>query len=173
MGTIVLGDSNSLFIELDGYENLAVPGYRTEDVLRDLIDLEGGETIIIGVGINDSAFIKDLNSGDTISSDIDEFRNGYSSLLKLAKTMFKGVVVIGLISSTEKPVILGNAEIRYSNETITEFNECMKDLCIRMGVKFVDLLPYFMGKEGELLADHIHPNEKGRKIIVAKLVNLI
>lgn len=171
MDGIIIGDSNSLFIEIDGFNNLAVAGHRVSDALDTLQGIEGGYTFIIGVGVNDSASIKDLRSDGAIRPDIDEFKSSYSTLLDLAKAKFKNVIVLGLVCSDEKPTILGSAEIRYSNDTISEFNDCIKNLCESEGVKFVDLLPYFLGREDELLDDHIHPNEIGKEIILSKLLD--
>lgn len=171
--SVIIGDSNTLFIELDGFENLAVAGYRVNDSLEIIKKIEGGDTLIIEIGVNDSATIKGLDSDGVIRPDIDEFKNNYSALLNLAKAKFKNVIAIGLVCSDEKPTILGNAEIRYSNETILEFNDCIKALCKNSGIRFVDLLPHFLGKEDELLDDHIHPNKKGQDIIMRELARLL
>lgn len=170
---IILGDSNSFFIKLDGFDNLAEPGYRVSDVLSQLDDIQPGDTLIIGVGVNDAATIRDLNSDGVIKPDIEEFKNDYSALLDLAKDKFEEIVVLGLVSSDEQATILDNAKITYSNKTIGEFNDCIKELCKSAGVKFVDLLPYFFGNEKELLVDHIHPNIEGQDIILRELGSLL
>lgn len=173
MDKIILGDSNSTFIDLDGFENLAVAGHRVKDSLEIIKKIEGGYTLIIGIGVNDSARIRDLGSDSVIRPDVDDFKNSYSILLNLAKAKFKNVIAIGLVSSDEQPTILGNAEITYSNKTIEEFNDCKKELCKNAAIEFVDLLPYFLGKEDELLDDHIHPNKKGQVIIMRELTRLL
>lgn len=165
----IIGDSNSVFIELGGFDNLAQPGFRAKDVLNQIEEIGSGNVLVIGVGVNDSASIKDLGSDGVIRPDIDEFKSNYSAILSLAKANFKDVIVLGLVSSDEKPTILGSAEIRYSNETIREFNKCIKDLCNKEKVKFIDILPYFLGKEDKLLIDHIHPNKKGQEIVFNEL----
>lgn len=166
---IIIGDSNSTFIKLNGFENLSEPGFRVKDVLDKLKTLTSGEILIIGVGVNDSATIKDDKSGNKIEPNLQGFQNDYYELLSLAKSKFNRVIVLGLIHSTEERVRLGNAEIRYSNRIIVKFNEVIRSLCKDLGIEFIDLLPYFLNNEDELLKDHIHPNQKGRQIIVSEL----
>ena len=101
MSSYVLGDSNSTFIKLNGFKNLAEPGFRVKDVLAKLKGLECGEILILGVGVNDSATIVDLGSGNKLKPDFIEFEKDYLDLLSLAKSRFERVVVLGLISSTE------------------------------------------------------------------------
>jgi len=165
VGSYIVGDSNSVFIELKDFENLSEPGFRVKDVISKLKILDSGETIIIGVGVNDAATIKDLQTKNEIRPKLEEFKKDCYNLLRLAKNKFGSVIVLGLISSTEEKVMFGNAEIQYLNKTIQDFNEAIKNLCNDSGVGFVDTLPYFLGKEDELLVDHIHPNAKGKEII--------
>lgn len=173
MSSYVLGDSNSVFIKLNGFKNLAEPGSRVRDVFTKLKSLDSGEVLILGVGVNDSATIVDLESGNKLELDLIKFEKDYLDLLSLAKSKFERIVALGLISSIENKVRLGDAEIQYSNKTIVKFNEKIQELCEKLEVEFVDFLPYFLGKEKELLMDHIHPNEKGREIILSELRSLI
>ncbi|HRV76136.1 MAG: SGNH/GDSL hydrolase family protein [Candidatus Nomurabacteria bacterium] len=166
---LIIGDSNSFFIKLKGFENLSVPGYRVNEVLDKLKELDTGETLIIGAGVNDTAIIKDINDGNEINPDIDDFKNTYRELLSLAKRKFKKVIVLGLLTSTEEKVKLNGAEIQYQNEVIVKYNKLVKELCGKNNIEFVDLLPYFTGREDELLVDHIHPNEDGKEIILSCL----
>jgi lysophospholipase L1-like esterase len=169
----IVGDSNSTFIKLSGFKNLAEPGSRVKDVLAKLKTLDFGEILIIGIGVNDSAIITDLGSGSRIEPNADQFRNDYCELLSLAKSKFKRVIIMGLISSTEEKVKLGNAEIQYSNKTILKFNEVIKSLCKDTDIEFIDLLPHFLNNEEELLEDHIHPNQKGKEIILSHLNDIL
>lgn len=165
----IIGDSNSLFIKLNGFENLAQPGFRVKDTLAQLCELENGKTLIVGAGVNDCAIITDIKSGNKLEPNLNEFKVDYQKLLDMAKAKFSKIFVLGVISSTEEKVKLGDTEIQYSNQTVGEFNEAIKDLCAKLEVEFVDLLPHFLGKEKELLADHIHPNETARDIILSRL----
>lgn len=169
----IVGDSNSTFIKLNGFENSSEPGSRVKDVIAKLKALNSGEILIIGVGVNDSAIIKDVESGNKIEPNLEEFRNDYFKLLSLAKSKFKRVIILGLISSSEEEVRLGNADIQYSNKTIIKFNEVIKHLCKDLQVEFIDLLPYFLNHEDELLEDHIHPNQKGKEIILSCLSDIL
>lgn len=166
---LIIGDSNSSFIKLNGFENLAEVGSRVRDVIAKLKLLGGGEILILGVGVNDCATIVDLKSGNKLEPNIEQFRKDYSELLSLAKSKFKRVIVLGLVSSTEERVRFGDVEVQYSNKTIIKFNNLIRDLCTELEVDFVDLIPYFLAKEKELLADHIHPNKKGLEIILSCL----
>jgi lysophospholipase L1-like esterase len=166
---IIIGDSNSAFIKLSYVKNLAEPGSRVKDVLAKLKLLEYGEALVIGVGVNDAAIIVDLKSGNILKPNLSEFRKDYSKLLSLAKTKFERVIVLGLVSSTEEVATLENMEVQYINENIVKFNGAIKRLCEKFEVEFVDLLPHFLGKEDDLLDDHIHPNEKGKEIILKEL----
>ncbi len=163
---IIVGDSNSVFIEMVGFSNIAQPGYRVKDVLAQLHHLEAANILIVGVGVNDSATITDIESHNKIEPNIDEFKVDYQELLNIAKRKFNQVIVMGLISSTEEEVELEDASIKYKNESIKKFNEVIRDLCLDNEIEFVDLLPYFLGKEKELSVDHIHPNEAGKEIIL-------
>lgn len=86
---VILGDSNSSLIKLSGFGNLAEPGSRVKDVLAKLKFLKNGKTLILGVGVNDSATIVDLKSGNRLDPEIEEFEKDYLELLSLAKSKFK------------------------------------------------------------------------------------
>lgn len=167
--SIIIGDSNSMFIKLGGLENLAQAGFRAAQVLERVKNVDAGETVIIGVGINDSATITNIVSGGKIDPKIDQFEQTYSEILTLFKAKFKRVVSLGLVSSTEEEVRLDDTEIYYDNSEIIKFNKKIKELCKKFEVEFIDLLPYFLGREEELLSDHIHPNKKGQVIIQKEL----
>ncbi len=166
---LTLGDSNSFFIKLNGFENLSVPGYRVSDVVAKLKELDNGEILIIGVGVNDTAIIENIETGNRIIPNIDDFKSLYTELLSLAKSKFKKVIVLGLLTSTEEKVRLNGAEIQYQNKIIFQYNNLIKELCVKNNIEFIDLLPLFIGKEDKLLIDHIHPNEDGKKIILSCL----
>ncbi len=140
---LILGDSNSVFIKLNGFENLAEVGSRVKDALAKLKVLENGEVLILGVGVNDCAAIVNLKSGNKLEPEFEEFEKDYLELLSLAKSKFKRVVVLGLICSTEENVELEDAEIQYSNKTIIKFNKLVEDLCNNLELEFVNLLPFF------------------------------
>lgn len=163
---LIIGDSNCSFIKLNGFENLAELGSRVKDVLDKLKLLGGGEIMILGIGVNNCATIIDLKSGNKLEPELKEFEKDYLEILSLAKSKFKRVMALGLISSTEERVRFGDAELEYSNKIIIKFNNLIRDLCAELEIDFVDLLPHFLGNEEELLADHIHPNKKGLKIIL-------
>lgn len=169
MRSVIVGDSNSLFIELDGFVNLAKPGFRVADALNQVKDTQDRETLIVGVGVNDTANILDLNSSNTLGPNIEDFRRDYTKLLELAKQKFSRVIALGLLPSTEQKAQLGTMEVQYFNETIVEFNKAIRELCESLDVEFVDLLPSFLSKEDELLMDHIHPNEEGKEIAQEKI----
>jgi len=165
----IIGDSNSLFIKLDGFENLSQLGFRVKDVLAKLYEIDSGKVVVIGVGVNDCAIIIDTESGNRLDPNLDEFRTDYQVLIELAKTKFTKVVALGLISSTEEVAKLEALEIQYLNKTIEEFNEIIKTICSEKEVRFVDLLRRFLCREEELLVDHIHPNKKGVEVICSEL----
>lgn len=171
MVKIITGDSNSLFINLEGFDNLAVPGFRVRDILEQIRQLRSGEILVIGVGVNDAAEIADIKSGNILKPNLKEFNKDFLKLLSLAKTKFKRVIVLGLVTSTEEEVTLEDSEIQYLNKTILKFNEVIKRLCADLEIQFVDILPYFLNKENELLQDHIHPNERGKEIIINTVIS--
>jgi lysophospholipase L1-like esterase len=171
--SLIIGDSNSAFIKLSGFDNLAEPGSRVKEVLSKLNLLKHGKVLVIGAGVNDAATIVDLNSGNILKPNLSEFKKDYSKLLSLAKTKFERVIVLGLVSSTEEVATLESMEVQYINGNIVKFNREIKRLCEEFEVDFVDLLPHFLGKEDELLDDHIHPNKKGKEIILLELSSRI
>jgi lysophospholipase L1-like esterase len=176
MDKIILGDSNSLLLKLEGFENLAKIGSRAMDTLADLKDIKGGEVIMVGVGVNDAATISELGSEGVIRPSVNEFRSTYTNLVKIAKFKFNSVIVVGPISSTEELVKICNAKVKYSNKDIVSFNSVIEEICKDLDVLYINLLGYFLGKEREMLVDHIHPNQEGVKVIEtaiqAKLVRL-
>jgi lysophospholipase L1-like esterase len=87
----------------------------------------------------------------------------------MAKIKFKKVIALGLLTSTEEKVRLVDAEIQYRNKSVIKHNNLIKKLCQKNEIEFIDILPYFNGREEELLFDHIHPNEDGKKIILYAL----
>lgn len=80
---------------------------------------------------------------------------------------------MGLISSTEEKVEFEGIEIQYSNQMIIKFNGFIKNWCAELELDFINLLPYFLGREEDLLSDHIHPNKKGLEIILSELCDQI
>jgi hypothetical protein len=88
VSSYLLGDSNSVFIELDGFDNLSEPGFRVKNVLERLSSLTSGDTIILAIGVNDSATITNTKSGDKVKPDLESFKATYSEILCLAKESY-------------------------------------------------------------------------------------
>ncbi len=163
-------------LERDGYEitNFADDGERVEGSLEKIEDLKLtslGEVVIIATGTNNCGLITNQENGESIEPDPEQLVKNFEEVLKLAEQKFARTIVLSLMPSDGTVMPLGGeAVVSYDNQTIAQFNDLIKDLCKEYGIEFVDLLPYFLGHEKELLADHIHPNTKGHKIIAKEIL---
>ncbi len=154
--------------------NFAEDGERAESTLERIRGVklsDVGEIAIIATGTNNCGRIE--KDGEALEPDIKSFEEDFRELLKLAGAKFSRAIVLGLMPTDGTVMPLGgNAIVTYDNKTISEFNDLLAKLCEKSGTLFVDLLPYFLDKEG-LLSDHIHPNKKGHAIIYRQLLEVL
>jgi lysophospholipase L1-like esterase len=166
-------------LERDGHDitNFATDGERGGGSLEKIEDfkLTGlGEVVIIATGTNNCGLITNQESGESIEPDPERFVKDFEEVLKLARQKFARTIVLGLMPSDGTIMPLGGeAVVSYDNQTIAEFNDMIKNLCLENEITFVDLLPHFLGHEKELLADHIHPNTEGHEIIVKEVLKAL
>jgi lysophospholipase L1-like esterase len=164
------GDGKS-YIEV---YNLGVSGDSTEGVLKRLkSEVESrriysdDEVIIISVGINDSI----LDSENIVLMDVYQFQETYEKLINEALKLTDRVYCVGLTAVDEKltnPWKFSSTGKQWGNNRINLFEDTIKQSCERLSVPFIPIHDEFMdllSRGEDLLADGLHPNNAGHKLI--------
>jgi len=151
--------------------NLGVPGDTSEDILKRFkqetlsrIKKAQNRIFIFGMGGNDSSFYKSKNNH---KANPEKFRENVIEIIRQAREFSSVIIFIGLFPCNEEKTspALWNKDHFYKIEYLTEYNTILKQVCIKEGVYFVDILDYFLKKDYRklLVEDGLHPNNKGHK----------
>lgn len=159
--------------------NLSISGATTRDTLerfdrefapRDF--LEG--VLIFALGTNDSQVLVDTKQ--TLLS-VDEYASNLSTLFEkgkvgISKVLFVNAPPVDEAKVNPMPWLLSAG---YVNEQIEEFNAVAADVCFKHDVKLLNVWQSFeaaIAQEGSgvLLADGVHPTDRGHKIIFEAVV---
>lgn len=155
---------------------LGVSGDTVNGVL-DRIDHEVGarrlfeqeECIVLAIGINDSKLIENL----PFSEEYD-FQANYEKLIDRALKLCPRVICVGLSAVNEEVVNASGSE-SFLNNRINLFEDIIKQSSLRKEVAFVPIHDKFLRvcKETDLLADGLHPNTAGHKLIAKEVLAAI
>ncbi len=122
-----------------------------------------GETIgvIFAIGINDSQFI---NSENRYQVSLEQFTINLKKLISLARKYTDKIVFVGLPPVDEASPV--QRETSYTNDSIKKYNLLIKNICQKEKLDFIEIFDEFMKTDiSELIADGLHPNDKGHEII--------
>jgi len=146
--------------------NFSISGETSRGVLRRI-----GETLkllssidkvvaVVAVGINDSATIL-----GEYSIPIDEFRRNVEKIVILSRKYADETIFLGLTPVDEARTcpVFWDRNICYKNRDVMKYNSVIEEVCKRNGIHFVNLLDKL--NDSSLLADGLHPNSKGHRII--------
>ena len=119
-------------------------------------------TIIIGIGINDTIYIKTKQQE---SINIKEFINNISKIIAIATTYTNNILMLGLTNVIEERTtpILWNDNEMYFNDTIKKYDIALEDYCNMNKVQYLKLFDLL--QQTDFSDDGIHPNEKGHEKI--------
>lgn len=146
--------------------NLGISGDTSDDILR-RFEFEAQQRLkedvifLIGVGINDSAWVHSKN--DFLVS-LDAFKENIRKLISLARKFSSKIIFIGLIGVDESKVdpIPWDPDKSYKNEYVKKYDDLLEKICNDENVYYIKLF----GKiPKEFLEDGVHPNSEGHKMI--------
>jgi len=158
---------NGEFVDVEVY-NLGISGEKTEDLLKRIqaeCEAREPDLIIIAIGINDSQFI--VSEGKR-GVTIDKFKTNISKLNEIASNFTKKILFIGLtmVDELRTNPIPWNKDKKYSNDGVKEYNDSIKEFCLKNNIKFIELLDVL---DKDDLEDGLHPNSEGHLKIFNKI----
>ena len=151
--------------QVENIYGLGIPGETTAGLLK-RIDTElksrKPNTIIIGIGINDTIYIKNKQQE---AINIKEFTSNISKIIAIATSYTNNILILGLTKVIEERTtpILWNDNEMYFNNTIKEYDYVLKDYCNTNKVQYLKLFDIL--QQTDFSTDGIHPNEKGHEKI--------
>lgn len=123
------------------------------------------EIFIFAVGLNDTAFL-----------DIIEFKKNIFKVIKCAKKFSSNIVFLEIIPVDEKITqpVPWNTKCYFNNKKIQANNNCLKQIAKKNNVKIIPLFTEWSKIDyKKLLADGVHPNDKGHKYIYEKVKDFL
>ena len=144
---------------------LGIPGETTAGLLKRLdseLTPRTPDTIIIGILINDTIYIKNKQQE---SINIKEFISNISKIIAIATTYTNNILMLGLTNVIEErttPILWNDNEI-YFNDTIKKYDIALEDYCNMNKVQYLKLFDLL--QQTDFFDDGIHPNEKGHEKI--------
>ncbi|HMS24342.1 MAG TPA: GDSL-type esterase/lipase family protein [Acidimicrobiia bacterium] len=173
-------DSNHSVLELGiGGDTIVGVSKRFESELRTRIEIaEHGivSDVVVGlaVGVNDSR-VNGITQLPEVPLDL--FEETYSAVLARLKEIGVDVFTVGLTpcdDSKMSPCLFSQDNDDYTIERIKRYDAAVQKCAAIAGVSFVEVFPAFnkiIADEGldALLADGLHPNDRGHELI-AELV---
>lgn len=156
--------------ETDIY-NLSISGGTTETILARFeseAKIREAETIVFQTGGNDAAYDKDT---DEHLVTPEKFEANIEKIILKAKNLAKKIVFVGFKNCDElKTMPVSWCNLCYTNRYIKEYNDIMKKVCDKNGIKFVDIFGLLEDADFE---DGLHPNAKGHQKIFEVVKNPI
>lgn len=151
--------------EVENIYGLGIPGETTAGLLKRLdteLKPRTPNTIIIGIGLNDTTYIKNKQR-ETIN--IKEFISNISKMIAIANTYTNNILILGLTNVIEERTtpILWNDNEMYFNDTIKKYDIALEVYCNTNKVKYLKLFDVL--QQTDFSDDGIHPNEKGHEKI--------
>lgn len=153
-----------------GFNNMAQDGDRVCDVYHRMateVLTRGIDVLLIAVGVNDIIRPYQPNAAFDIS---EHLRSEYwTKLLSLAQKNVKKIIVIGLLPVCESRYPdqdWADLPIYTFNEDIKQYNELIKEICLKNNVSFYNPYDSFVIKNLEsLYIDACHPTAQGHSIL--------
>ncbi len=148
--------------------NLAVSGHSTNNLLEYLdIDCKtrNPETVIVGLGMNDSSCRKNLK-GNLV--DFNIFKDNLNKIKEIAKKYTDNIIFIGLFKVDEKkttPIPWGK-DVYYRNKSVLKYELALKEFCKENNLLFIELFNLLDNSD---LDDGLHPNTKGHEKMYKKI----
>ena len=160
-------------------------GWIADNVAQLATEGEEPDVIIVKLGINDfnrayNCKLGEYDGSQTFPSGADTFREAYAIMLKEIMTKFPlAEVWCCTLMQCERTGAAGFPELNAKGETITKWNDAIKELCDLFGAKVIDHnacgITYFnmssyMGDYDAGTGDGLHPNAKGHSMIANETI---
>ncbi len=162
------GENNALY-------NLGIPGNSSTELLEragkelearvSYVYPEDRFVILIAIGTNDS---RGLGSPENIQTKPEKYRENIERIIDLAKDHTEHVVLIGLTPADEG--LMPFEDTYFNKQTIEKFNGILKGIAKDKDVPYCEIYEEFSRNDHrKLLADGLHPNNKGHELIYEKI----
>jgi lysophospholipase L1-like esterase len=150
----VSGDTTKSILERFEFEAKKRMGWETAE-----------EIFVFSVGANDTALI-----------DLAESKRNLKEIIKRAKKFSKKIVFLEECPVDEKLTrpVPWNRECFYENKKIAAFNKMLKQVAKKEGADVIKIFDAWKKKNyRKMLADGIHPNDKGHEDIFKRVKNFL
>lgn len=148
--------------EIDVY-NLSISGGTTETILARLeaeSKIRETDVVVFQTGGNDAAYDKDTKA---LLVSPENFEINLRKIIQKAKSFTNRIAFIGLKNCDEsKTVPVSWCNLCYTNELMKKYNDVMKNVCEKNGVRFIDIFGLLNNSDFE---DGLHPNASGHQKI--------
>lgn len=138
-------------------KNLSIDGATTNDYVKNFpTTIDKNSTIIIALGVNDSASIS-----------LKEFQQNLIQLIKLATKYTQKIIFVGPapVDQPKTDPAPWAPEISYKTNLVKQYSEAMRQITEREKLKFVDLFKQLPADYLKTLDDGLHPNHAGHEMI--------
>ncbi len=160
--------------------NLGVDGNTTQQIIKRF----EAETKARLYPDEEYAFIFAIGTNDTLHRNNQEFestperyKSELNQLIELTQKYSSKVMFIDLLPVDENltnPIKSSSSGKCYTNERIRSFNEILHELCDSHSLTYIKVSEKYLEQEYKsLLADGIHPNDKGHEVIFDLVVKHI
>ncbi len=142
--------------------NLGISGDHSDDLLaryeNEIIAREPN-IIMVGIGMNDSSFRKQLN-GPQVKPE--KFSDNLENLLRISKKYNNHIVFIGLTKVDEAKTnpIPWNLDANYKNKDVIKYNSIIEKFCTSNSLPFIFMYDLLTDAD---LDDGLHPNAIGHE----------
>ena len=168
-------------LTLDDYVfNLGISGdtsegllARFETELKPRLSTEGElNYILIAIGSNDSAFNHQLNQ---CWVPVEKYKSNLLQLIKLGKNYTDKIILISPepIEQSKVDPIPWETNLSYRSELVRQYNQAMEAVAEAEKLKFVDLFNLLPPEYIRTLADGVHPDAAGHRLIFNLVKNVL
>lgn len=143
--------------------NLGIGGETTEGLLvrieaeiKPRLSEESETTVVIALGINDTALVP-----------IEKYQQNLLQLIKLARKYTDKIILIGPapVDQVKVDPISWAPEMSYKTNIVKQYSEMMGQVAQQEKLKFVDLFNQLPPEYLKTLADGVHPDAAGHALI--------
>lgn len=153
--------------------NLGISANNSGDVLKRIkaetlarIGHNHSITVLVQIGTNDSSVCRDTVD---VSIKLAEYRHNLEEIVEQLQPIAQKIVLVGVAACDEsKTVPVFWNGIDYTDKQLKSYEDVMKSVADQTGTYFIPVFEAFkqeLEKGADLLADGLHPNDNGHKII--------
>lgn len=162
-------DPHGGWVELLGkkhsVKNLSIDGATTNDYVKNFpTDIDKNSTLIIALGVNDSAKLP-----------LREFQQNLIQLIKLAEKYTQDIIFVGPapVDQVKVDPVPWAPEISYKTNNVQQYSETMSQAARKEKIKFIDLFNQLPPEYIKTLDDGLHPNHAGHQMIFKIIRNFL